>query len=85
MDGALRPHDRLRHRRLRPHPDRCRPLPVVHARLAAGIARVPDLLAAGVPVGLGVHGTASNESGELHTELRNALLINRLGVHREAA
>jgi hypothetical protein len=34
---------------------------------------------------LGVDGTASNESGELHTELRNALLINRIGVHHEAA
>ena len=43
------------------------------------------MLSAGVPVGLGVDGTASNESGELHTELRNALLITRLGAHREAA
>lgn len=59
--------------------------PSSNARLAAGIARVPDMLAAGVPVGLGVDGTASNESGELHTELRNALLINRLGGHREKA
>ncbi|MFE6133587.1 MULTISPECIES: 8-oxoguanine deaminase [unclassified Streptomyces] len=59
--------------------------PSSNARLGAGIARVPDMLKAGVPVGLGVDGTASNESGELHTELRNALLVNRLGPHREAA
>ncbi|AZM49486.1 8-oxoguanine deaminase [Streptomyces sp. WAC 06738] len=59
--------------------------PSSNARLAAGIARVPDMLAAGIPVGLGVDGSASNESGELHTELRNALLINRLGAHREKA
>ncbi|MGH3324505.1 MAG: 8-oxoguanine deaminase [Streptomyces sp.] len=59
--------------------------PSSNARLGAGIARVPDMLTAGVPVGLGVDGTASNESGELHTELRNALLINRLGAHKEKA
>jgi cytosine/adenosine deaminase-related metal-dependent hydrolase len=59
--------------------------PSSNARLAAGIARVPDLLAAGVPVGLGVDGTASNESGELHTELRAALLVSRLGPRGEEA
>ncbi|MFC7220841.1 8-oxoguanine deaminase [Streptomyces polyrhachis] len=59
--------------------------PSSNARLAAGIARVPDMLAAGIPVGLGVDGTASNEAGELHTELRGAVLVNRLGPHREAA
>ncbi|MEU3601305.1 8-oxoguanine deaminase [Streptomyces sp. NPDC006798] len=59
--------------------------PSSNARLAAGIAPVPELLAAGVPVGLGVDGTASNETGELHTELRNALLVGRLGGRRAAA
>ncbi|MFH8982353.1 8-oxoguanine deaminase [Streptomyces varsoviensis] len=59
--------------------------PSSNARVAAGIARVPALLAAGVPVGLGVDGTASNESGELHTELRNALLVGRLGTDDPAA
>ncbi len=59
--------------------------PSSNARLAAGIARVPDMLAAGVPVGLGVDGTASNEAGQLGTELRNSLLVNRLGDHREKA
>ena len=29
VDGALRPHERLRHRRLRPHQDGCRALPVL--------------------------------------------------------
>ncbi|MFI9719846.1 8-oxoguanine deaminase [Streptomyces sp. NPDC052396] len=52
--------------------------PSSNARLGAGTAPVPAMLAAGIPVGLGVDGTASNESGELHTELRNALLIHRL-------
>ncbi|WP_372410496.1 8-oxoguanine deaminase [Streptomyces luteireticuli] len=52
--------------------------PSSNARIAAGTAPVPALLAAGVPVGLGVDGTASNETGELHTELRNALLVHRL-------
>ena len=52
--------------------------PSSNARLAAGTAPVPQLLRAGVPVGLGVDGAASNESGQLGTELRNSLLMNRL-------
>jgi cytosine/adenosine deaminase-related metal-dependent hydrolase len=52
--------------------------PGSNARLGAGIARVRDLLDAGAPVGLGVDGAASNESGELAAELREALLVARL-------
>lgn len=52
--------------------------PSSNARLGAGIARVQDLVGKGVPVGLGVDGAASNENGELLTELRAALLWARL-------
>ena len=52
--------------------------PSSNARLGAGIARTADLLAAGAPVGLGVDGSASNESLELNVEVREALLFARL-------
>ncbi len=52
--------------------------PSSNARLGAGMAPLPDLLGAGVPVGLGVDGAASNESGQLGPELRQALLVARL-------
>ena len=39
---------------------------------------MPQLLAAGAPVGLGVDGAASNESGELVDELRAALILSRV-------
>jgi cytosine/adenosine deaminase-related metal-dependent hydrolase len=51
--------------------------PSSNGRLGAGTAPVPELLAAGVPVGLGVDGSASNECGELAAELRGALLAGR--------
>ncbi|MEZ0293294.1 MAG: 8-oxoguanine deaminase [Solirubrobacteraceae bacterium] len=52
--------------------------PTSNGRLGAGIAPVPQLLAAGAPVGLGVDGAASNESGELVDELRAALVLSRV-------
>ncbi|MCY4162721.1 MAG: 8-oxoguanine deaminase [bacterium] len=52
--------------------------PSSNARLAAGTCRVTELEAAGVPVGLGVDGVASNEVGGLFPELRQSLYAARL-------
>jgi cytosine/adenosine deaminase-related metal-dependent hydrolase len=52
--------------------------PSSNARLGAGIAPVAALTRAGAPVGLGVDGAASNESGALSVELREALLVARI-------
>lgn len=46
--------------------------------LGVGLAPVRDLRAAGVPVGLGVDGSASTDSASMWTEARNALLVGRL-------
>lgn len=51
--------------------------PSSNARLGAGIARTRALRDAGVPVGLGVDGAASNESCSVVEELRHALLMAR--------
>jgi cytosine/adenosine deaminase-related metal-dependent hydrolase len=52
--------------------------PNSNARLGAGIAPVAGLMSAGVPVGLGVDGAASNEDGGLASEMRAALQYARL-------
>ena len=46
--------------------------------LGSGLAPVRELRAAGVPVGLGVDGSASADSASMWTEARNALLVGRL-------
>jgi cytosine/adenosine deaminase-related metal-dependent hydrolase len=51
--------------------------PTSNARLGAGIARTVDLVGAGARVGLGVDGSASNESCDLWEELHNAVLFAR--------
>jgi cytosine/adenosine deaminase-related metal-dependent hydrolase len=51
--------------------------PSSNARLGAGICRSRDLLDAGLPVGLGVDGPASNEASSLLGEVRAATLLAR--------
>jgi len=51
--------------------------PTSNLRLGAGVAPVREYLDAGVRVGLGVDGSASNERGDLLHEVKQALLVAR--------
>ena len=53
--------------------------PCSNMRLASGIAPIPALRAAGVAVGLGVDGSASNDGAQLLGEARQAMLLARVG------
>jgi len=52
--------------------------PSSNMRLGAGACPVEDLVSAGVHVGLGVDGAASNEDGNLAAEVHQAVLLARL-------
>jgi 8-oxoguanine deaminase len=58
--------------------------PCSNMRLGSGVCRVRDLQRAGAAVGLGVDGSASNDSGHMLNEVRQALLLTRV-IHGAGA
>ena len=58
--------------------------PISNMKLASGVARIPAMLALGVPVGLAVDGSASNDGSSLMEELRVAYLLHRLNSSEAA-
>ena len=58
--------------------------PISNMKLSSGIARIPEMLELGVPVGLAVDGSASNDGSSLMEELRVAFLLHRLNSSKAA-
>jgi len=54
--------------------------PNSNMRLASGIAPILDMFLSGVKVGIGVDGSASNDGSHMLEEVRQAMLISRLGA-----
>ena len=52
--------------------------PISNMKLSSGVARIPEMLEMGIPVGLGVDGSASNDGNSLLEEIRCSFLMHRL-------
>ena len=58
--------------------------PASNMKLSSGIARIPEMLKFGVPVGLANDGSASNDGTNMLEEIRIAFLLHRLNSSNEA-
>ncbi len=58
--------------------------PISNMKLSSGVARVPEMLEMGIPVGLAVDGSASNDGSNLLEELRVGYLLHRLNSSNNA-
>jgi len=58
--------------------------PVSNMKLSSGVCNIPAMLEMGVPVGLAVDGSASNDCSNLMAEIRAAYLMHRLHFGRRA-
>lgn len=51
--------------------------PISNMKLSSGIARIPEMIKMGIPVGLAVDGSASNDGSNLLEEIRVVYLLHR--------
>lgn len=58
--------------------------PNANMRLGSGICRVPELVERGIKVGIAVDGSASNDSGHILAEVRQAMYLARVRYGAEA-
>lgn len=58
--------------------------PVSNMKLSSGVARIPEMLELGIPVGLAVDGSASNDGSNLLEEMRIGYLLHRLQYGHKA-
>lgn len=58
--------------------------PVSNMKLSSGIARIAEMQEMGIPVGLAVDGSASNDGSNLLAEIRTGYLLQRLKYNEKA-